>query len=75
MEALVGKRPAGTWVVLDEIQKIPPLLDEVHRLMESRSWKFALCGSSARKLRRCGANQALDEAVSMAAFFICIFAA
>ena len=65
MEALVGKRPAGTWVVLDEIQKIPPLLDEVHRLMESRSWKFALCGSSARKLRRCGANLLAGRAITL----------
>ena len=56
LEAIVGNRPAGAWVVLDEIQKVPPLLDEVHRLMESRRWRFALCGSSARKLRRGGAN-------------------
>ncbi len=56
LEALVGKRPAGTWIVVDEIQKVPDLLDEVHRLMESRRWKFVLCGSSARKLRRRGTN-------------------
>ena len=52
LEALVGNRPSESWVVLDEIQKIPALLDEVHRLIESRHWRFALCGSSARKLRR-----------------------
>ena len=52
LEALAGSRPSETWVVLDEIQKIPALLDEVHRLIESRHWRFALCGSSARKLRR-----------------------
>lgn len=56
IEALIGNRPSGSWVVLDEIQKIPALLDEVHRLMEKRRWRFALCGSSARKLRRGGAN-------------------
>jgi predicted AAA+ superfamily ATPase len=56
LEALIGSRPKGSWIVLDEIQKIPILLDEVHRLMESRRWRFALCGSSARKLRRGGAN-------------------
>jgi len=56
LEALAGNRPSETWVVLDEIQKIPALLDEVHRLIESRHWRFALCGSSARKLRRGGAN-------------------
>jgi uncharacterized protein len=43
-------------VVIDEIQKIPALLDEVHELIESRNIKFILTGSSARKLRRGGAN-------------------
>lgn len=56
LEALVGNQPPQTWVVIDEIQKIPELLDEVHRLMESRRWRFALCGSSARKLLRRGTN-------------------
>jgi len=42
LEALIGKRPSGSWIVLDEIQKIPGLLDEVHRLMETRRWRFAL---------------------------------
>ncbi len=44
------------WIVIDEIQKIPPLLDEVHRLIESNHYKFILTGSSARKLRRGGVN-------------------
>ncbi len=56
LEALIGAAPEGAWVVLDEIQKVPALLDEVHRLMEARRWRFALCGSSARKLERGGAN-------------------
>ena len=56
LEALVGRRPRGSWVIVDEIQKVPALLDEVHRLMESQRWRFALCGSSARKLRRGGVN-------------------
>jgi predicted AAA+ superfamily ATPase len=43
-------------VVLDEIQKVPGLLDEVHWLIENRGRVFALCGSSARKLRRTQAN-------------------
>src|SRR4030043_1144679 len=34
LEALAGNRPEGAWIVLDEIPKIPQLLDEVHRLME-----------------------------------------
>ena len=47
---------AGTQVVIDEIQKVPALLDEAHWLIENRGVKFALCGSSARKLRRGAAN-------------------
>jgi uncharacterized protein len=43
-------------VVIDEIQKIPVLLDEVHRLIELHKINFLLTGSSARKLRRGGAN-------------------
>lgn len=45
-----------TQVVIDEIQKVPALLDEVHWLIENRNVRFALCGSSARKLRRGAAN-------------------
>jgi predicted AAA+ superfamily ATPase len=43
-------------VVIDEIQKLPKLLNEVHRLIEEHKIKFLLTGSSARKLRRDGAN-------------------
>jgi predicted AAA+ superfamily ATPase len=43
-------------VIIDEIQKIPRLLDEVHWLMSNQNIRFVLCGSSARKLIRCGAN-------------------
>ena len=43
-------------IVIDEIQKVPALLDEVHWLIENRGLSFALCGSSARKVRRGGAN-------------------
>ena len=56
LEPMIGAQPENAWVVVDEIQKIPALLDEVHRLIESKSWRFALCGSSARKLRRGGVN-------------------
>ncbi|OGQ07385.1 MAG: hypothetical protein A3G32_05295 [Deltaproteobacteria bacterium RIFCSPLOWO2_12_FULL_40_28] len=44
------------WVVVDEIQKNPRLLDSVHRLIENTSLKFALTGSSARKLKQGSAN-------------------
>ena len=66
LEALIGDRPPDSWVVLDEVQKIPALLDEVHRLLESRRWKFALCGSSARKLKRGGANLLAGRAITVA---------
>lgn len=62
---MAGTRAEGAWIVLDEIQKIPQLLDEVHRLMESRRWRFALCGSSARKLRRGGANLLAGRALTL----------
>ncbi len=40
------------WIVLDEVQKAPGVLDEVHRLIESHKYKFILTGSSARKLKQ-----------------------
>jgi len=43
-------------VILDEVQKVPQLLDEVHWLIENTDLQFILCGASARKLRRGGAN-------------------
>lgn len=48
--------PGATLVVIDEIQRLPNLLNEVHRLIESRGVRFLLTGSSARKLRRGGVN-------------------
>lgn len=48
--------PADRLVVLDEIQKLPVLLDEVHRLIEQKGVRFVLTGSNARKLRRGGVN-------------------
>jgi predicted AAA+ superfamily ATPase len=66
LEALAGGRGEETWVVLDEIQKVPALLDEVHRLMGLRRWLFAICGSSARKLKRGGANRLAGRALTLA---------
>lgn len=48
-----GKKP---WVIIDEVQKAPQLLDLVHKLIKERRFKFALTGSSARKLKRGAAN-------------------
>lgn len=49
-------RPRDRVVVIDEIQRLPELLNEVHRLIEERRVRFLLTGSSARKLRRGGVN-------------------
>lgn len=65
LEALIGRQPENAWVVLDEIQKVPALLDEVHRLMESRHWRFALCGSSARQLKKSGVNLLAGRALTL----------
>lgn len=51
-------------VFIDEIQKIPELLDEVHRLIESKGLIFILTGSSARKLRKQGVNLLAGRALS-----------
>ena len=52
------------WVVIDEIQKIPALLDEVHRLIEKRGVRFVLTGSSARRLRRENVNLLAGRALT-----------
>jgi len=44
------------WVIVDEVQRLPSLLNEVHRFIESKHLRFVLCGSSARKLKRAGVN-------------------
>ena len=54
-EALSDKA-AGTLVIIDEIQKVPELLDIVHSLMVDKGLWFILSGSSARKLKKSGAN-------------------
>lgn len=46
----------NVWIVIDEVQKLPQILDEVHRLIEKNKWRFLLTGSSSRKLKRGGAN-------------------
>lgn len=52
------------WVVIDEVQRIPELLNEVHRLIEKNKYKFVLTGSSARKIRRKGVNLLAGRALS-----------
>jgi predicted AAA+ superfamily ATPase len=57
---------APGWVVLDEVQKLPVLLDDVHALLSEhpRRYKFALTGSSARKLKRGQANLLAGRAIN-----------
>ena len=60
----VESLPNGSIVIIDEVQKLPALLDEVHWLIVNRGTRFILCGSSARKLRRSGANLLGGRAIS-----------
>ncbi len=56
--AQVEQRPPHTWIVVDEVQKLPPLLDAIHDLisLHAKKYLFALSGSSARKPRRANVN-------------------
>jgi len=60
--------PERSWVVVDEIQRIPGLLNEVHRFIEERGLRFALLGSSARKLKTAGTNLLAGRASQMRMF-------
>jgi len=51
-----ARDPHIEWIIVDEVQKVPPLLDIAHACIEKYHIKFALTGSSARKLKRGGAN-------------------
>ena len=52
----LSKAPAGSLVIIDEVQRIPALLNIVHLMIEEHGLKFILTGSSSRKLRRGNAN-------------------
>ena len=57
LESEVRALPASVqWILIDEVQRAPRLLDVVHRLIESTGKRFVLTGSSARKLRRGASN-------------------
>lgn len=69
LRAEVLAHPRNRWIVIDEVQRVPRILDEVHYLMEEEGYKrFALTGSSARKLRRGGANLLAGRAVVKSLF-------
>lgn len=55
-EQVLACDPKKTWIIVDEIQRLPNLLNDVHSLIESHGYHFALSGSSARKLKRGQAN-------------------
>lgn len=55
--------PRGATVVVDEIQRLPSLLNEVHRFIEDYRMRFVLLGSSARKLKQSGTNLLAGRAV------------
>jgi predicted AAA+ superfamily ATPase len=56
LEARIQASPSRPWIVIDEVQKVPRILDVVQGLIERTSRKFVLTGSSARKLRRGASN-------------------
>ena len=63
LEELFPKDYRG-YVIIDEVQRVPELLNEAHRLIESRGLKFILTGSSARKLRKGGHNLLAGRALT-----------
>jgi len=67
LKQVVAANPSSL-IVIDEVQLIPELLDEVHSLIEESSCRFLLTGSSARKLKRGGANM-LGGRARTASFF------
>jgi len=58
--------PPGTkrWIIIDEVQRVPELLNEVHYLIEEYQYKFILTGSSARSLRKRGINLLAGRALT-----------
>src|SRR4030095_2314718 len=63
LENLIAPGYKG-WIVIDEVQRIPELLNEVHRLIEHKGFKFVLTGSSARSLRKAGTNLLAGRALT-----------
>ena len=57
---------ADRWVIVDEVQRLPNLLNEVHRFIEEKRLRFVLCGSSARKLKRADVNLLAGRALRRA---------
>jgi len=64
IEMVNARKVPPKWVIIDEVQKIPKILDVVHKLIFEKKIKFALTGSSARKLKRDSANLLAGRAYS-----------
>ena len=64
----IGHLGPGDWVVVDEVQRLPALLNEVHRSIEAQRLRFALLGSSARKLKAAGVNLLAGRALKKTMF-------
>jgi predicted AAA+ superfamily ATPase len=62
----IDARASGTWVVVDEVQRLPILLNEIQALMaeQGEAYRFALSGSSARKLKQADANLLAGRAIN-----------
>lgn len=58
-------------VIIDEVQKVPRLLDEVHRLIEDKGYRFILTGSSARKLKKQDINLLAGRALTLSMHPLC----
>jgi uncharacterized protein len=56
------------WIIIDEVQKVPALLNEVHRLIEKNHYRFVLTGSSARSLRKKGVNLLAGRALTFSMY-------
>jgi predicted AAA+ superfamily ATPase len=69
-QALARAQPRKSWVIVDEVQKLPSLLDDVHDLLEDPEvdLTFCLTGSSARKLKSSGANLLAGRASNQSFF-------
>ncbi len=68
LEALIRSHAQHEWVVIDEVQRVPMLLNEVHRLIEEQNIHFLLTGSSARQLRNKSVNLLAGRAREMNLF-------
>lgn len=74
LTAEVLASPSGSWVVVDEVQKVPALLNEIHNLISlyGSRYHFVMSGSSARKLRRLDVNLLAGRAIERQFFFLLI---